>query len=80
MIPIKKIIRIYGLLNQIEREGKMNPKKWFFSKTIWANAVSLVLILIDHFAGMKLIPADVAAAAVAALNVLLRIVTKQPIK
>lgn len=78
-MKINKLYKMYRLFQAVERECKMNPKKWFASKTLWVNAIGLVIMLVDHFAGIKAIPADVAAAALAVLNMLLRIVTSKPV-
>lgn len=56
----------------------MEPIKWYQSKTLWTNAAALVAAI-----GLYVQTKDLTALAAAALsivNMILRIVTKQPIE
>jgi hypothetical protein len=64
-----------------------NAKPWYLSKTIWLNALSLVMALAAYFAGPGLgLPDEVAHAAGVVLgaanivNLWLRTATNQPIQ
>ena len=55
----------------------MEPKPWWQSKTLWANAAALIAAV-----GMYVQSKDTTALGVAALsivNMIFRIVTKQPL-
>ena len=58
-------------------------KPWYASKTIWANTVAFLASFTPALVGFE-IPADMQAQLVAgimaAVNIGLRIVTKEPIK
>ena len=58
----------------------MDGKDWWTSKTIWANAIALVgaIVISTGFdAGSW---AEISTVALAAVNVALRLITKDPIK
>lgn len=58
----------------------MDGKDWWTSKTIWANAIALVgaIVISTGFdAGSW---AEISTVALAAVNVVLRLITKDPIK
>lgn len=56
-------------------------KGWWTSKTIWVNALTFVSMLSVVLAGVKLSASglEVVGAIVAAANILLRLVTGQPV-
>ena len=58
----------------------IEEKKWYVSKTVWFNILAVVLILANAngFAGFEL-DANIQAAVVAILNLVLRFMTKGPI-
>ena len=53
-------------------------KKWYASKTIWVNVVAAVSLFVSSQFGYK-ISTEVQAGIIAALNVVLRIITKEPL-
>ena len=53
-------------------------KKWYTSKTIWVNVVAAVSLFVSSQFGYK-ISTEVQAGIIAALNVVLRIITKEPL-
>lgn len=57
----------------VPADGDAEVKPWYQSRTIWANVILAALFLVNHTTGT--IPADVAGAAAAVLNVALRFVT-----
>jgi hypothetical protein len=57
----------------------MNSKSLWQSKTFWFNCVSALLMLAQWAAGQDLINPDVAAIAIAVLNIALRIITRKPV-
>ena len=51
-------------------------KKWYKSKTLWVNAIAIIVIGVQYAAGIEAIPAELQTAILAALNVILRSITK----
>lgn len=63
----------------------MDPKPWYASKTIWANAVAFAATMTMVF-GVDLpvdlgpdVQAEIVAAIMAVVNIVLRFVTDKPI-
>jgi hypothetical protein len=56
----------------------VETKKWYHSKTLWANLIALCGTLLSQFCGIELTPEEVAGVF-AVLNLVLRIATKQPL-
>jgi hypothetical protein len=52
-------------------------KKWYYSKTIWANMLVVVAMIIQVYTGKDWINADIQVAILALINLILRIVTKE---
>jgi hypothetical protein len=52
----------------------MNSKKWYASKTIWVNVITLIPLIVDKL-GPQVIPAEYAAIVLAVVNVVLRLIT-----
>lgn len=55
----------------------MGDKKWYHSKTIWANALMLIGSVVLQFTGSDFLSLEVQASVMAGVNVLLRAMTKQ---
>ena len=53
-------------------------KKWYTSKTIWANGVAVIVSVVAAKTGYE-IPAEYQAMILTAMNVILRKVTKSEI-
>jgi len=53
--------------------------KWYASKTLWVNALSLLGVLVDHVMGLGVL-GPTAMAILAAVNVVLRALTTGPLK
>ena len=51
-------------------------KKWYTSKTIWANVVAAVSLFVTSQFGYK-ISTETQAGIIAGLNIVLRIITKE---
>jgi hypothetical protein len=62
---------------EIVAEG--TAKSLFKSKTFWANVISGAVVLLDKLSGLNVVPADVAVVVVTLLNIILRMVTDQPV-
>ena len=61
----------------------MEAKKWYASKTLWFNIVAFAVIVLGAFGFTGEIPESwevFVPIAVAAVNFLLRLVTKQPVE
>ena len=54
-------------------------KKWFKSKTIWFNIISILIAIGGYFSGVVDINAGLTAGIIAAFNLGLRFVTETPI-
>lgn len=54
-------------------------KKWYLSKTLWVNVLSLAGIGLQAITGKEALPPEAQLALLGAINVVLRIVTNQPI-
>lgn len=55
-------------------------KKWYLSKTIWVNVIIVVSTLATTLATQKLMAAEIGTAISAIANVVLRLLTNQPIQ
>lgn len=51
-------------------------KKWYLSKTMWVNAIAVVALGIQNAFGWEISP-EIQAYALAGINIILRIVTKE---
>ena len=60
-------------------EEKTNKKKWYLSKTMWANILVLIALLIQHSYGIVLSPTE-QIAILTVVNIILRIATKEEIE
>jgi hypothetical protein len=56
----------------------VETKKWYLSKTLWANAIALGGTIVNQLYGVEL-SAEEVAGVFAVINIILRIVTKQPL-
>jgi uncharacterized membrane protein YhaH (DUF805 family) len=57
----------------------MNAKSWYWSKTLWANVIMLVLSVLDNAYFGSMIPADTKVVIITVLNLALRFLAVQPI-
>jgi hypothetical protein len=59
-------------------------KDFWKSKTLWFNALALIVIVVEAFGYADFVPdeniAEYAAAVITIANVILRFVTREPIK
>lgn len=60
-------------------QGQLTGKKWWESKTFWANIVMGGAVIIQTQTGFLLGP-DMQALAIVGINMLLRKITNQPIE
>jgi len=59
----------------------MDPKSFLQSKTFWLNALALVVALVQTFAGpLPVVDTQQFAVAMAAVNIVLRLITKAPVR
>ena len=56
----------------------MESKSILLSKTLWINLIAIAALVIQHFTGYAL-PPEYQVQALAAINIVLRLVTKQPV-
>lgn len=57
----------------------MESKPWWTSKTLYANAIALIAMIIQGATGKEIIGMDVQVAILAVINIILRFITKQPV-
>lgn len=50
-------------------------KKWYLSKTIWVNALGLLAVTVQQITGKDLIPPELQAQIILAVNLWLRYAT-----
>jgi hypothetical protein len=63
-------------LNTTRRD---NMKKWYTSKTLWVNFISLLAMVIHGITGVEWLSIEVQATLLSVINILLRVVTKEEI-
>ena len=51
-------------------------KKWWQSKTVWANVVAGAAVLVQALTGDEWLDAEVQGAIIVIINLLLRLITK----
>jgi hypothetical protein len=56
------------------------PKPWYHSKMIWTNALAILTALSAYFAEGAALETTVATVVMALINIVLRLVTTQPIE
>ena len=71
--------RFLGLSSAYKEAEEKYGKKWYLSKTVWVNAIALGAFLLQDKLGIPLSNED-QLAILAVINILLRIVTKEPIR
>ena len=54
-------------------------KKWYASKTLWINLLSMTSILAQTYYKTDVLPPEVQVSLLAVINIVLRTVTKNPI-
>ena len=57
----------------------MEGKKWYLSRTIWVNLIALAALLLQTEGGIALTSEETAGILVV-INLILRMITKQPLK
>lgn len=70
------------VITEIITEVVANPKEWWKSKTLWVNAITLVgsVVLSLGITGLDAaMVAQITTVALAVANVVLRLVTKDPV-
>lgn len=60
----------------------MEVKKWWTSKTIWVNVVAIIAVVLNSLYGVEFsaeVQATIATSVLAVVNLILRIITKEPV-
>ena len=57
----------------------MESKKWFFSKTLWANAVSVAAMVLQGITGKEIIDPAAQGVALGLVNIVLRLLTRKEV-
>jgi len=58
----------------------LTMKKWYSSKTLWANGLAFAAIVFQLILDQEVIGAEAQVAILSLLNVILRIITKESIE
>ena len=64
--------------NSYWRNNNQYKKHWYKSKTLWANMVAIIIVIIEPHIGLAITPA-MHAGFLSTLNILLRLVTKDEV-
>lgn len=56
-----------------------NTTVWYASKTLWANAIALVAMIVQGVTGKVIISLELQATILSVVNIALRAITKKPI-
>jgi hypothetical protein len=56
------------------------PKPWYESKMLWANAIAILTALSAYFADGATLETTVVAVVMGVVNILLRLITRQPLE
>lgn len=62
------------------KENTMETKKWWQSKTVWVNIISMTLELVQIFGEVQILPTGTLTLITNVLNIALRYVTKVPLQ
>lgn len=54
-------------------------KKWYESKTLWVNLISLIAMGLHYIFGLELLDIEAQATILAFLNIILRLITNKEI-
>ena len=71
--------KLWGVYDHAAKESHMNGKALLQSRTFWANIVIGGLQIVDWVSGMHYIPEPYGVAVQSIVNILLRLVTSDPI-
>ena len=74
----KAIIKTLGLVKDFADAKEWLGKRWFLSKVLWINAIAVLALWLQLKFGF-IIDAEEQVAIIAVINILLRLVTKQPL-
>ena len=65
---------------QPQQESPSASKNWYESKTLWVNFVLILAVAAQTVSGREVVTPEIQASIIAAVNMVLRIITKQEIK
>ena len=74
----KIIIKTLGLVKDFADAKEWLGKRWFLSKVLWVNAIAVLALWLQLKFGF-VVSAEEQIAIIAVINILLRLVTKQPL-
>ena len=57
----------------------MDSKKWYTSKTLWANSIALIAIIVQVATGKEILSLEVQTTILSVVNIILRLVTKSQV-
>jgi hypothetical protein len=55
-------------------------KKWYLSKTLWANFIAFIVLLAQKITGEEIISLEVQTQLIILINFALRLITKQELQ
>jgi hypothetical protein len=75
-----KFTWIFGIPNARPQVGGLSMKKWYYSKTLWINLLSILILVLQYCGDIHIINLELQLLLMAIFNMLLRSITKQPIR
>lgn len=54
-------------------------KAWYLSKTLWANGVALIAMIVQGITGNEILPMNVQVIILSVINLALRMITKEKV-
>ncbi len=58
---------------------KMEQKRWYYSKTLWANFVAIAAIVVQNITGKDILNPELQGIMLGAANLTLRLITKSEV-
>ena len=66
-------------MDSLCKEAEMDTKLWYASRTLWANALVIIAMIVTEVTGHNPLSAEAQVGILGFINLILRAVTKQPI-
>ena len=57
----------------------MDTKKWYLSRTLWVNFLAAIALIVQAITGTEWFNLEVQGAFLVIVNMILRVITKQPV-
>ncbi len=73
------IRRLIGLASAYKEAEDRYGKKWYRSKTLWVNLIALISLFLNEKVGVPISESE-QMAILSVVNIVLRLVTKEPVR